>query len=57
MKTVGLLLAALIIGAAQLMRIETSWHLFGYPALAIIFFVLAAAGALGLIVSILFGDE
>ncbi len=55
--TLGLLLAALIIGAAQLTHIETRFQIFGYPALAIIFFVLAAAGALGLIVSILFGDE
>jgi len=55
--TLGLLLAALIIGAAQLTRIDTSFHLFGYPALAMIFFVLAAAGALGLILSILLGDD
>jgi ubiquinone biosynthesis protein len=55
--TLGLLLAALIIGAAMLMQVETSFRLFGYPALAIVFFVLAAAGALGLILAILFGDE
>jgi ubiquinone biosynthesis protein len=55
--TLGLLLAALIIGAAMLLQVETSVRLFGYPALAIVFFVLAAAGALGLIVSIVFRDE
>jgi ubiquinone biosynthesis protein len=55
--TLGLLLAALIIGAAMLVQVDTSFRLFGYPAMALIFFVLAAAGALGLIVSILFGDE
>src|SRR5205085_8778827 len=32
--TVGLVLAALIIGAALLMRIDTPWRIFGYPALA-----------------------
>jgi ubiquinone biosynthesis protein len=37
--TVGLILAALIIGAALLMRIETSFHLFGYPGLAILCFM------------------
>jgi ubiquinone biosynthesis protein len=55
--TLGLLLAALIVGAAMLVQVETSFRLFGYPALALIFFVLAAAGALGLIVTIVFGDE
>ncbi|MGH7342781.1 MAG: hypothetical protein ACREKH_20040 [Candidatus Rokuibacteriota bacterium] len=55
--TLGLLLAALIIGAAMLVQVDTSVRLFGYPALAIVFFVLAAAGAIGLILAILFGDE
>lgn len=55
--TLGLLLAALIVGAALLTQVETSVHLLGYPALAIVFFVLAAAGGVGLILSILFGDE
>ena len=41
--TTGLVLAALIIGAALLMRVPTSFQLFGYPGLAIICF-LAAAG-------------
>jgi predicted unusual protein kinase regulating ubiquinone biosynthesis (AarF/ABC1/UbiB family) len=55
--TLGLLLAALIIGAAMLVQVETPFRLFGYPALAIVFFVVAAAGGLGLIVSIVFGDD
>ena len=55
--TVGLLLAALIVGAALLMRVETSFRIFGYPGLAIVFFLLAAGGALGLIWEILFHDE
>jgi ubiquinone biosynthesis protein len=51
--TMGLLLAALIVGAAMLMRIETESRLFGYPSLAIVCFLLAAAGAVALSVAIL----
>jgi len=47
----------MIIGAPLLMRVETSFRLFGYPGLAIIFFLLAAAAAVWLIVIILFYDE
>jgi ubiquinone biosynthesis protein len=54
--TVGLVLAALIIGAALLMRVETSFTLFGYPGLAILLFLAAAAGGLMLVVSILMND-
>ena len=55
--TVGLVTAALIVGAALLMRIETSFKLFGYPGLAIILFLIAAGCGLMLIFSSLFGDE
>ncbi len=55
--TVGLVLAALIVGAALMMRVETSFKLFGYPGLAIIFFLIAAGGALVLAFNILFYDE
>ncbi|MDT5155978.1 MAG: ubiquinone biosynthesis protein [Acidobacteriota bacterium] len=55
--TVGLLLAALIVGAALMMRVETSFTILGYPAIAIIFFLLAAVGALVLVFNILFFDE
>jgi predicted unusual protein kinase regulating ubiquinone biosynthesis (AarF/ABC1/UbiB family) len=55
--TVGLLLAALIVGAALMMRVETSFTILGYPAIAIIFFLLAAIGALVLVFNILFFDE
>jgi predicted unusual protein kinase regulating ubiquinone biosynthesis (AarF/ABC1/UbiB family) len=54
--TVGLVLAALIVGAALLMRVETSFRLFGYPGLAILLFLAAAAGGLMLVVSILMND-
>jgi len=55
--TVGLVIAAMIIGASLLMRVETNFKLFGYPGLAIIFFLLAAAAAVWLVVVILYYDE
>jgi ubiquinone biosynthesis protein len=55
--TIGLLLAALIVGAALMMRVDTPFKIFGYPAIAIIFFLLAAIGALVLVFNILFKDE
>jgi ubiquinone biosynthesis protein len=55
--TLGLLLASLIVGAALLMQVETSFRILGYPGLAIVFFLLAAAGACTLMFSILFGDD
>ena len=55
--TLGLVVAALIVGAAMLMRVETTFRIFGYPGLAMIFFLLAAAAGLVLVFSILFYDE
>jgi predicted unusual protein kinase regulating ubiquinone biosynthesis (AarF/ABC1/UbiB family) len=55
--TLGLVVAALIVGAAMLMRVETSFRIFGYPGLAMIFFLMAAAAGLILVYSILFYDE
>ena len=54
--TLGLLLAALIVGAALLMQVETSFRILGYPGLAIISFLLAAAGGVALILAIIFWD-
>ena len=55
--TLGLVVASLIVGAAMLMRVETSFRIWGYPGLAMIFFLIAAAAGLGLAFSILFYDE
>ncbi len=55
--TIGLILAALIIGAALLMRVDTPFKIFGYPVLAIVFFLIAAIGGMGLIIKIIFTDE
>ena len=54
--TLGLLLAALIVGAALLMQVETSFRILGYPGLAIVSFLLAAAGGVALILAIVFWD-
>jgi hypothetical protein len=55
--TLGLLLAALIIGAALLMHVDTPFRIFGYPGLTIIFFLLAAGGGVGFMLTILLKDE
>jgi ubiquinone biosynthesis protein len=54
--TLGLVLAALIVGAALLMPVDTDFRLFGYPGLAILLFLFAAAGGIGLVVTILASD-
>jgi ubiquinone biosynthesis protein len=50
--TMGLVLAALIIGAALVMRVDTPYTLFGYPALAMILFLGAVAGGVLLVLDI-----
>jgi len=52
----GLVLAALIVGAAMLMRVPTAFTLFGYPAIAIVLFLAAAAGGFWMAWTILAGD-
>ena len=54
--TVGIVVAALVIGAALIMPIDVGPKLFGYPALALVLFLLAAAAAGSLLVSIVFSD-
>jgi len=53
----GLILAALIVGAALMMRVETSFQILGYPGLPMIFFMLAAIAGLILAASIVFYDK
>ncbi|MGQ0816015.1 MAG: ABC1 kinase family protein, partial [Gemmatimonadota bacterium] len=55
--TLGLILAALIVGAALLMRVDTAWRILGYPALAMLFFLAAVAGGVVLAYEIVFKDE
>lgn len=55
--TTGIVLGALILGACMLMRVESSFQLLGYPGLAILCFVLAAAGGFWLVITILVKDH
>ena len=55
--TLGLILASLIVGAAMIMRIETSFTLFGYPGLAMILFIIAGVGGLWLAINIVTHDH
>jgi len=55
--TTGLILAALIVGAALLMRVQTTFTLFGYPGLAMICFIAAGGGGLWLVLEILWTDH
>ncbi len=41
----------------MMMRIETAGRLFGYPAVAIVCFLLAAGGGFGLLARILWTDR
>jgi hypothetical protein len=54
--TIGLVLAALIVGAAMLMSVPTDFRILGYPGLAMIFFIIAAGGGIILMINILFYD-
>jgi hypothetical protein len=54
--TTGIVLAALIVGASLLMHVDTSFRLFGYPGLAMIFFLVAAGGGLWLVFTVLIQD-
>jgi len=55
--TVGLVLAALIVGAALLMKVETSFRILGYPGLAMLCFVAAAGMGFTLVLSIVLADR
>jgi ubiquinone biosynthesis protein len=55
--TLGLLLAALIVAAGMLMAVPTDFRLLGYPGLAMIFFLAAAAGAAWLALHIVTHDR
>ena len=52
----GLVLAALIVGAAMLVRVPTSLTIFGYPWIAMLLFLAAAAGGFWMAWTILAGD-
>jgi predicted unusual protein kinase regulating ubiquinone biosynthesis (AarF/ABC1/UbiB family) len=53
----GVVVAALIVGAALLMQVPTDFRIFGYPGLAMLFFLIAAAGGVALSVAIVLSDR
>ncbi|NLJ55245.1 MAG: AarF/ABC1/UbiB kinase family protein [Intrasporangiaceae bacterium] len=55
--TLGLIIAATIIGAAMMMRVETDVTLLGLPAIALVFFTFAVLAGIGLGLQILLTDK
>jgi ubiquinone biosynthesis protein len=55
--TLGLLLGSLIVGAGLLSSVPTSFTILGYPGVAILCFLIAASGAIGLMWDIVVNDE
>ncbi|TVP55574.1 MAG: AarF/ABC1/UbiB kinase family protein, partial [Gemmatimonadales bacterium] len=55
--TLGLVMAALIVGAAMLMQVETNFTLLGYPGLAMLLFIGAVIGGGALVATIIRTDE
>jgi predicted unusual protein kinase regulating ubiquinone biosynthesis (AarF/ABC1/UbiB family) len=53
----GVVLAALIIGAALLSNVDTNARIGGYPAVAFVCFLIATIGAAYLLLSIVIGDH
>jgi hypothetical protein len=53
----GVILAALIIGAALLSNVHTTARIAGYPAVAFVCFLIAAIGGAYLVLSIVIGDH
>lgn len=52
----ALVLAALIIGASLMMQLDSSLKLFGYPAIAVLFFIVAAGAGIVIVFRSLFND-
>lgn len=55
--TAGLITAALIVASAMMMRVDTDTRLFGYPAIAMVLFLIGAGLGIALVLSALFGDR
>jgi predicted unusual protein kinase regulating ubiquinone biosynthesis (AarF/ABC1/UbiB family) len=55
--TTGIVLAALVVGAALMMQVPTDSTILGYPSIAMVFFLLAALGGAALVVSIVVTDR
>ncbi len=55
--SLALVLAALIIGAAMLMQVDTDFEILGYPGYAALLFIAAAACGFALVASIFLGER
>lgn len=55
--TMGVVIAALVLGAALMMQVPTHTRILGYPAIAMVLFLLAALAAASLLGSILISDR
>lgn len=55
--TVGLIIAALLVSSALMMRTSSGFTLFGYPAIAIVLFLVAAFLGLFVVVSVILTDH
>ncbi len=53
----GIVTAALILAAAMMMKVDTGWHLFGYPAIAFTLMLIGVFLGLGIILSALIFDK
>jgi len=55
--TVGVVIAALLVSSSMMMRVPTSFTIFGYPGIAVLGYLLASAAAFYLIVSTMIRDR
>lgn len=55
--TMGIVIAALVLGAALMMQIPTKSRILGYPSIAMVLFLLAALAGASLLASILLNDR
>lgn len=55
--TLGLVIAATIVGAAMMIQVPTRHHFLGYPTIAIVFFLLAVLGGIALAIWIVVTDR
>ena len=55
--TMGIVLAAIVVGAALMMQVPTTARILGYPAIAMVFFLLAAIAGAVLLVTIVVTDR
>jgi uncharacterized membrane protein YdcZ (DUF606 family) len=53
----GIVLAAIVVGAALMMQVPTTARILGYPAIAMVFFLLAAVAGAALLISIVVTDR